>query len=268
LARYTGSKQGRAPGGPNVPVLLGSGVAILMLFGGGYLWLKNAALSAETDIATGCLLRRQTPEAMLVLVDETDKLTKENAERIRTHVVDRVNELPRYSRVIIVPFGGDLAKPLQPVFDKCVPGRGDQAGPTEGSLILKKQYEEFSRTFDGLVDKLQEIPDSKTSPIAEQVVRAASDEVLHWDGQSRSLYLVTDGLESSIYWTKELRLNKPSGDILRGVKVEYFEVGNEKASRYQTAALREQWKNWLAGAGAEVRMNAPGYAASGATPPG
>ena len=260
------SSRGARSGGLNVAVLLVRGAAIVAVLGGGFIWLKNKSASDETDSDTGCLVRRQTPEAMLVLVDETDKLSRENAERIRTHIVDRVNGLPRYSRVTIVPFGGDIATPLKPIFDKCVPGRGDQAGVNEGSLILAKQYEEFTEAFDGLVENLQEIPDSKTSPITEQVVRAASDEVLHWDGQSRSLYLVTDGLESSIYWTKELRLKAPPGDILRGVKAEYFEIGNSKASRLQTPALREQWKDWLSTAGAEVRMNAPGYPATSTKP--
>ena len=265
MGKYT--KQGGSRSGPNVTVLLLSSAAILATFGGGYLWLKNNAASDETDQSTGCLLRRQTPEALLVLVDETDKLSRENAERIRTHIVDRVNELPRYSRVSIVPFGGDTATPLRPIFDKCVPGRGDQAGAGEGSLILAKKYEEFTHAFDGLVENLQDIPDSKTSPITEQVVRAASDEVLHWDGQTRSLYLVTDGLESSIYWTKELRLKDPPGEILHGVKAEYFEIGNSKAARLQTPALRELWQEWLSRAGAEVRMNAPGYSTANVKPP-
>lgn len=257
----SGQRQG-GEGGVNTGLIAGVAALVIAGLGGGFFFMKRDASNNQTDQSTGCLINRDTPEAMLVLVDETDKLSRENSERIRTHVVDKVNALPRYSRLTIVPFGGDIATPLKPIFDQCLPGRGDDAGMTEGTLILKKKYEEFTAALDGLVDQLQEIPDSRTSPITEQIVRAASDEVLHWQGQTRSLYLVTDGLESSIYWTKELRLKEPTQGILKGVKAEYFEVGNSKAARLQTRELREQWKAWLTSAGADVRMNAPGYPAS------
>lgn len=249
-------------GGPNTPLLVGVALLALTLLGGGYYWLSAQSKNNATDALSGCLTNRESPEAMLVLVDETDKLSKENAERIRSHIVDRVNKLPRYSRLLIVPFGGDIATPLKSIFDHCVPGKEDSGGVAEGSLVLKKKYEEFQLALDGLVDGLQKVPDSKTSPITDQVVRAASDSVLHWEGQARSLYLVTDGLESSIYWTKELRLKAPPAGILQGVKAEYFEIGNSNSTRFQTKDLRDKWKTWLSTAGAEVRMDAPGYPAS------
>lgn len=262
MAKYTsGSSKRAGSSSPNAPLLLGIAGLIAVTLGGGYFWMSNQAVEFATD-KSGCLTKRATPEAMLVLVDETDKLTKENAERIRTHIVDRVRALPRYSRVLIVPFGGDLATPLKTVFDQCVPGKGAEGGPAEGALILQKKYEEFETTLNGLVNTLQNVADSKTSPITDQVVRAASDSVLHWEGQARSLYLITDGLETTVYWTKELHLKKTTSDILRGVKAEYFEIGNSKGARYQTKELRDEWKAWLTSAGAEVRMDAPGYPAS------
>jgi hypothetical protein len=265
VGKYTERRSGqrRVGGGSiNVSLIVGAVAVVLAGLGSGFFFLKRDGSHNQTDQTTGCLINRNTPEAMLVLVDETDKLSRENSERIRTHIVDKVNALPRYSRLTIVPFGGDIATPLKPIFDQCLPGRGDDAGMAEGALILKKKYEEFTAALDGLVDQIQEIPDSKMSPITEQVVRAASDEVLHWQGQTRSLYLVTDGLESSIYWTKALQLKEPTEGILKDVKAEYFEVGNSKAARLQTRELREKWKSWLTSAGAEVRMNAPGYPAS------
>jgi hypothetical protein len=161
--------------------------------------------------------------------------------------------------VIIVPFGGDPAVPLKPVFDHCVPGKDSDGGLTEGSLVLKQKYEEFQRSLATLVELLQSIPDSKTSPITQQIENAASDSTLHWEGRTRSLYLVTDGLESSIYWTKALHLKEPTPNLLDGVKAEYFEVGNPRAARLQTRSLRDEWKRWLTQAGADVRMDAPGY---------
>jgi hypothetical protein len=241
------------------------GVVLLLLVGslaGAWYYLKVSASSSATDIETGCLSERPTPEAVLVLVDETDKLSRENAERIRTHIADSVRTLPRYSRIIVVPFGGDLVTPLRPIFDRCIPGRGGDAGVTEGSAILDRHFAEFENALDGLVNTLTEIPDSAQSPITQQVVRAASDEVLHWTGETRRLYLVTDGLESSVYWTRDLHLQPAPAGILAGVKVEYFEIGNARNSSRQTRDLREEWREWLTQAGADVRMHAPGYPAS------
>ena len=258
MGKYT---KGGGTKGPNSALVMGVAIAVFGGLGGGYAMLSRQASANATDANSGCLTKKDAPEAMLVLVDETDKLSKENAERIRQHMLDQVNRLPRYSRVLIVPFGGDIATPLHPIFDHCVPGKGEDGGVTEGAQVLQVKYDQFEKALNGLVESLQTIPDSKTSPITGQIVRAASDEVLHWQGQAKSLILVTDGLESSVYWTKELQLQKPVPGLLQGVKVEYFEVGNAKGARFQNPALRKAWKVWLEGAGGEVRMVAPGYPA-------
>jgi hypothetical protein len=196
------------------------------------------------------------------MVDHTEGLSKDHAARIRSRIDDEVSKLPRYSRVTIVPFADDTAAPLRPVFNKCLPGRASTASVDEGAQLLEEQYQEFERALGSMVAQMERLPEAKTSPITEQLIRAASDPQLHWQGAVRTLVLFTDGLESSVYWTRNLKLPDPPEGLLRDARAEYFEIGNSKGKRLQTKALRLEWKSWLERAGADVRITAPGFPAS------
>jgi hypothetical protein len=243
--------------------LIGLAIAAALVglgFVGWHYW--QARELRQTDPETGCLTNSPTPHAVLFMVDATDRLSAEHVARIRSRIDDAARQLGRASRVIVLPFGGDTATPLVPIFNSCVPGNAATAHLDEGGRLLEEQYQTFQRALEGLTARLQQIPDSRTSPITEQVVRAASDPQLHWQGEARTLVLITDGLESSIYWTRNLRLPDPPEALLRGVRVEYFEVGNARGTRLQTREMRLEWKSWLERAGAEVRLTAPGFSAA------
>jgi hypothetical protein len=217
--------------------------------------------SRQTDRETGCLTGAPTPQATLFLVDHTDRLSHENVVRIRSRIDDAVSGLPRYSRVVIVGFGDDTAAPLLPIFNGCLPGRASDAGVNEGRLVLAAQFDEFRHQLDVMAARLEQLPEARSSPITEQIVRAASDPQLHWQGNVRTIVVITDGLESSIYWTRNLRLPNPPENLLRNVHAEYFEIGNQRGSRLQTHEMRLEWKSWLERAGAEARITAPGFSA-------
>ena len=80
-------------------------------------------------------------------------------------------------------------------------------------------------------------------------------------GPQRTLILITDGLETSIYWSRNLKLSPPPANLFRGINVEYVELGNPKGIRLQSEQMRRAWQTWFEQAGATVRMTAPGYAA-------
>jgi hypothetical protein len=264
VSRYPrGSVSRESSGGSPTRKLLVAIVVLLIVGALGYFGYRyaQARKERETDAETGCLTNAPTPQATLFLVDETDRLSSENGARIRARIHDAVAALPRFSRVIIVPFGGDTATPLLPIFNKCLPGRAATAALDEGSQLLEEEYRTFEQALDGMVTRLQQLPDSPTSPIAEQIIRAASDPELHWQGNTRTMVVITDGLESSIYRTRVLRLADPPAGLLRGVRAEYFEIGNERDSRFQTHEMRLEWKSWLERAGAEARLAAPGFSA-------
>jgi hypothetical protein len=226
---------------------------------GGWFVLKKKHGEHLTDQQTACLDGKKPPQAALFLVDATDRLTPDTAERVVQEIRDTVSRMPRYSRVIVVPFGDDTAQPLKTQFSKCLPGRGKEAGFDESPQFVEQAYAAFDRSLAGLKDQLQSLPDSKTSPIAEQVVRAVSDPVLHWEGDQRTLILVTDGLETGVYRSGDLKLPDPKPQLLEYVKVDYFEVGNTRAGKLQSDDLRRRWKAWFEKAGSTVRMIAPGY---------
>jgi hypothetical protein len=263
-AKYgRGRHKGGGDGGGGVRILLP--VLLLLLLGaGGYFGIQywRGLQARETDDKTGCFTHAPTPQAALFLIDATDRLSHENAKRIGDRIKDAVDGLDRYSRVIVVSFGGDTATPLKQIFNGCVPGKATTARWDEGNQLLKKQYDDFRKQLDGLVGELERLPDSKTSPITEQVIRAASDPQLHWEGKVRTLVLATDGLESSIYWTRHLKLPDPPASLLKDVRAEYFEIGNEKGNKLQTPEMRKEWKSWFERAGADIRITAPGYPAA------
>jgi hypothetical protein len=225
----------------------------------GYWWLKGKQVEHETEDETGCLAHRGTPNAVMFMVDTTDRLSPANAEYVISAIRDVVGKLPRYSRVIVVPFGDDTATPLRPIFSRCLPGRAEDAGLDESGRFIAEAYKGFEGSIADLSNTLRSQPDAPSSPITQQVIRVASDPELHWQGDKRTLVVFTDGLESSIYWTKKLQLKDPTPHILEGVDVEYHEVGNPRAKQLQTDDLREKWKEWFAKAGANVRVTAPGF---------
>lgn len=213
----------------------------------------------QVDRATGCLMNSETPKALLVMVDTTDPLVRESGARLQTAIMDAVGQLPRYSRVTLIAFGNHLAEPLSIRFNGCLPGRRDDAGWDEGGGFLEYQHHKFEVEVQRVVESLDNLPPASSSPIAEQVIRAASDRVLHWDGARRGMLLVTDGLQTSAYVRTQVRLPAPPEGILNGVEVEFFEVGNERDNALQTPSMRVAWANWFKSAGATVTMSAPGY---------
>lgn len=215
----------------------------------------------EVDRKTACLLNSDTPKALLVMIDTTDPLTRESLPRLKTAITDTVSALPRYSRVTLVSFGNRLADPLTVKFDGCLPGQRDDAGWDEGGGYLEHQHHKFEVEVQRVVQSLEKLPPANSSPIAEQVIRAASDRVLHWKGSRRGLLLVTDGLQTSMYVDGQARLPAVSSNLLKGVEVEFFEVGNARDQSLQTPSMRTAWADWFKSAGATVTMSAPGYPA-------
>lgn len=258
--RYGGQKQNGGGGklGRNMGIL-----AVICAVGFGGFTYNNHMNAKQTDEKTGCLSNSAPPKSVLYLVDATDRLSPETSERIRRRILDEVNGLPRYSKVLVISFGEDEASPLNPIFNRCLPGKASTAGIDEGSGLLERDYKAFETSLNDMISGLKNVPDSKKSPISNQVVRAASDPVFHWDGDKRELVLVTDGLESSIYWQNDLKLPNPPEGILRGVEAEYFEIGNMKGGHLQRRQMRLEWKSWLEKAGATVKITAPGFPVSG-----
>lgn len=227
---------------------------------GAYFALKQSQTANATDAETGCLSGRLAPEAVLFMVDTTDRLNDKNADHVVMSIRDMTDQLPRYSHVIVVPFGNDTSMPLVPLFSQCLPGHGKDARLDESARFVEEGYKRFEGALSQLGNTLKKQADASTSPITQQIINAASNPALHWKGDTKTLVLYSDGLESTIYWTKELKLKDPPPRILDRVKVEYHELGNVKSYRLQTPNLREQWRTWFDKAGATVRMTAPGYA--------
>lgn len=260
MASIKGRRAANGSHGAGGVVWLGAAILLGVALLGGFGWLKVRSDAKAVD-AGGCLSNAAAPVAVLFMVDATDRLNAKTAAYVVDTIRNEEQDLPRYARVILTPFGDDVATPLQPLIRACLPGRSDDAGLDENGRYLQVARDAFNARVDRLTDDLQQLTPSKTSPIAAQVVRAASDPILQWTGRKRRLVLLSDGLETSVYWTRGLHLPDPPSHLLDDVDVEFVELGNARGARLQSDELREAWKTWFEKAGASVRMTAPGYAA-------
>ncbi len=254
------ARRDRGGNGVKGAIWIGSLALIAIALAFGFYWIKRDAGKHATD-ESGCLKQGLAPQAALFMIDTTDRLSTASAGRVLQEIREVIKGMPRYSRVAIVPFGDDQAAPFPILFGGCLPGRAEDARPTESERFLGEDFKKFEASLDQLGDKLASLQDAETSPITRQVVRAASDPTLKWEGDQKLLILITDGLESSVFWTRDLRLADPPRGLLDDVCAEYFEVGNERSNRLQTPQLREQWREWFEKSGASIRIFAPGYRA-------
>lgn len=212
----------------------------------------------KVDLELGCLVNRLPPVAALFLVDATDQLGAIEAKRVVDQIKLVESKLDPYSRMIVVAFGDQTTSVPQPIFDRCM---APKAGLTVGERYVERIRKEFIDKVSQLETKLQQVPNSKSSPIGQQIINVASDPLLKWEGDRKRLILITDGLETQVYSSKRLTLKPAPENILKGVDAEYFEIGNTRSQSLQTPQLREAWGQWLVAAGAKVKITAPGYRA-------
>ncbi|HEX8572195.1 MAG TPA: hypothetical protein VF759_05540 [Allosphingosinicella sp.] len=266
LSTLSDGPLGEGPAGWKVAA---AGTALLVLaagVGAGVLKGQRAAEENARNPSTLCLEKGLPPVSTLALLDVTDRLAADSGDRF-TRLVQRLrDDLPRNARLTIVPFADDLGQSLAPAIDICSPGRGEEAnGSFEGPGRIQRAYEtKFQAPLQRIAQRLSDTGASANSPIAEQIVRAASDPAISWSGTRRELTLFTDGLQntpsSRVYSTGAVRLPPPPPGILQGVTVNYIELTNPRHNALQSAQVRLAWKAWFEAAGAErVRMFAPGF---------
>lgn len=256
--------QGRAGQSKLKTILLYSGVVALAGIAGTIGWYVKSA-ETKLDPDTLCPIGIEPEQAVLVLVDQTDQLAADSGKRF-LRIMDNIRAgLPRGARLIVVPFADDLSHIPEPVLDICSPGTGEQANYVDGRSKIQNLYnKKFAAPLAQVAASLQNSHNSPRSPIAEQVTRIATDSTLGWKGRSRTLYLVSDGLEnteiSKAYLGKGTRY-PPNGEaFLAGVTVEYFELVNPKFQHLQTSQTRSALKDWfIARSATSVKLHAPGF---------
>lgn len=250
---------------------LGAGLFLVLLVVAGATALVvglRASEANERSADTMCLTNRAATASVLVLLDTTDPLARDSGPRFLA-LVNRIRDrLPRNGRLTVASFDGNVAAPLNQVFDWCSPGQGAEADQAfEGPRSVERQYEQrFQAPLEEAAGDLVKLAPSTQSPIAEQIARAVSDPALGWSGGEREIYVLTDGLQNvpgaSVYDGKGVVLPPPAPDLLTGVRVHYVELGNLRRPDLQTSQGRAAWQQWFENAGAsKVMMYAPGYAA-------
>lgn len=157
----------------SIGIVLGVvGFLLIGALGGGAWWLRTSRVAL--DQKTYC----PTTGPMLVhvlLIDRSDPISGQQAQRIRQVVQDLKNAARFGSRFDVYTFDGDEKSELSPVLSICSPGLPEDANVLiENPELIRRRYEEqFSSVIDRVIDSLLLVSTRPTSPIIESLKAAA-----------------------------------------------------------------------------------------------
>jgi hypothetical protein len=171
MPRYRrSSKRGR--GDKATGIVLGLvGLLLIAALAGGAWWLRKTKVQLDAD---NCPLAG--PRAVhLIMIDRSDPISGQQAQRIRQQVHKLKNEASAGTRFDIYTFEGDIKNEMAPMIRVCAPGRPEDANELyENPELVRKRYEErFSSVLDRTLDELLQTSRLPNSPIIESLRAAA-----------------------------------------------------------------------------------------------
>ena len=167
-------RPGRRPDRSNLWAWLASAaaLALLALYIGASFWAREQRV--EIDEASLC--PKSGPTAVTaVLVDRSDPLSPQQAQRVRQVLDQVVNEAPVGGRVALYVAEADAFAALPPVLALCNPGV--EANPLyQNPKKIRVRYEEkFKARLDAEAAALLRATTRKTSPIMESIKAVCID---------------------------------------------------------------------------------------------
>lgn len=179
-------------------LLIGVGLASIVLLAGGAWWLKRSTPSIDAD--TNC--PTSGPHAVHALMfDRSDPISGQQAQRIK-FTVDELKRSAEFGyRFDIYTFEGDVKNVLEPILKICSPGKPEDANELyQNPVIVRRRYEEqFSSVLDRTIVDLLRESTRQNSPIIESLRAAALTSFGPFtEGQTRlRLTLVSDMVQNS-----------------------------------------------------------------------
>jgi len=142
-------------------------VAFIVLFGASYHFERT---SVRRDAASLCL--SSGPRGLtVVLLDRTDFLTAPQREDLRRRLHALAESVPVDAAFSVYSVGPTAAGLLEPAFQRCNPGRGDDANPLIANpRRLRERWERgFAQPVAAAVDALLQPQNEPQSPIMESI---------------------------------------------------------------------------------------------------
>jgi hypothetical protein len=162
----------RDQGDKAVGVILGLiGIILVAALAGGAWWLRKTKVQLDAD---NCPMSGPRT-AHVIMIDRSDPISGQQAQRIRQHVDGLKNGAGFGARFDVYTFEGDTKTEMLPILRVCAPGRPEEANELiENPEFIRKRYEErFAAVLDKAIAELLQESTRSNSPIIESL-RAAS----------------------------------------------------------------------------------------------
>ncbi len=209
----------------------------------------------------------QTVPHTVMLVDRTDRFTKDHIELFNKTVVRTRASLTIQERFSIFLIDAEVAPAQTPVFSLCRPAGGKDAHWLyENPRLIQSRFEEsFAEPLAEIVRTLKEPSEADTSPIMETIREIAALPEFSETVGRRRLIIVSDLLQNVTAYSQyrrsvsyeEFRALSYATTVetkLIGVRVDLVYLRNRKVARLQTPEHRALWVRYFAVSGA-ARVN-------------
>ena len=240
-------------------------VSAVAVIGVGVLTALNR--SPPLDPETGCIVGQQVPpEHTVVLVDQTDPLTRTQIGYVKALILAEYQRLRPHGELTV---RGVRADPDDPgdSFSRCRLRRGAEvSGVTNNPDMIEASFrrtvgDALNRYLDGLHD----VPSAARSPIIEAVDNAVDAPDFGPADPHRRLVIVSDMAQNSAELSEydgegsgldpSAQVRSELGRDLKGVAVRIHYVRRPELAAIQTPAQRDFWRAWFAGQGANVKLD-------------
>jgi len=234
---------------------VGVAIGLALLLSSTAYWAWNYRLSAVGE--DGCFIYRPVPVLSVLALDISDPLVPANQQRAAATLRRVLDALPEGGRLVIVPLGSDVAAEPLATLNECAPARVSDLNPvTKGRAPAADARAQFeTRAATALRDATAR-PPASTSPIIERIaVLVTFSPYLQRVEGSRTLYLLTDGLQNSAavsFYRGIVPLPAPSESLFSSWSVSFVQTNNSRDFALQTDRLREVWQTWLTAGGPEA----------------
>lgn len=246
---------------------------LLLSFIGLFFW-KQSQLRPLDEI-TQCDVKKGPDSVTVLLVDVTDPMTLPQRQDFYNQLERLRNSIPRYGKLAIFKVDATSERLLQPIIERCNPGRGDDTNEYTGNPAkLEKNWEEkFEQPLQEAFESLATASGANRSPILESIqsINLTELSTSALDEKPRRIILASDLLQNtnriSFYGQLPNAEDLAESDQfrmlrtdLRGVDLELWMIQRPDAQQSQPRALIYLWESLIETQGGTVtrRYNVSG----------
>jgi hypothetical protein len=165
--------------------------ALLVVAGiGWYVLVESDSKRLDSNL---CPAEGGPSSVRVVIVDATDPYNAIQWRNVRNRLLDLKEDVPKHGLLAIFSVTEGLQETLQPEFELCNPGSGDELSiwTSNPELARRKWERSFVAPVDSILSTLNTDEPRRRSPIME-AIQAARARVGTYDTGDRKLLLVSD----------------------------------------------------------------------------